>query len=128
MGRIARQADKSIFDHERGAERGKLKVLMATPRYFPFVGGVENHVHQVARRLARTGTDVTILTADSTGQLIRSEERDGVKIKRVRAFPAGRDYNWAPEIYRVITSGDWDLVHVQSYHTLFAPLAMLASL
>jgi glycosyltransferase involved in cell wall biosynthesis len=49
-----------------------------------------------------------------------------VKILRVRAFPRRRDYYFAPDIYRKILDGGWDIVHLQSYHTLVAPLAMLA--
>ena len=46
---------------------------------------------------------------------------------RVNSWPANRDYHFAPSIYRVITSGQWDLVHCQSYHTLVAPLALFAA-
>jgi glycosyltransferase involved in cell wall biosynthesis len=105
-----------------------LRVLLVTPRYFPYMGGVENHVYQVAQRLARAGVDVTVLTTDPGGQLPTNEQSGGVKIRRVRAWPAKRDYYFAPDICRVITCGSWDIVHIQSYHTLVAPLAMLAAL
>lgn len=105
-----------------------LRVLMVTPRFFPAIGGVETHVDQVARRLAQAGAAVTVLTTDRSGTLPPSEERDGVTIERVRAWPAERDYYLAPGVCRVIARGDWDLVHCQSYHTLVAPLAMLAAL
>jgi glycosyltransferase involved in cell wall biosynthesis len=104
------------------------KVLYVTPRYFPFIGGVENHVYQVASRLARLGVGVTVLTTDPSGQLPIRENIDGINIRRVRAWPAKQDYYFAPDIYRIITQECWDIVHVQSYHTLVAPLAMFASL
>ncbi len=100
---------------------------MVTPRYFPFMGGVENHVYEVARRLARLGVDITVLTTNTSGQLPTDELVDGIKIRRVRAWPAQRDYYFAPGIYRFIREGAWDIVHVQSYHTLVAPLAMFAA-
>jgi glycosyltransferase involved in cell wall biosynthesis len=56
------------------------------------------------------------------------ERLDGLKIRRVGAWPAKRDYYFAPGIYRVVAGGRWDIVHVQSYHTLVAPLAMIAAL
>jgi hypothetical protein len=34
---------------------GPLRVLLVTARYFPFSGGIETHVYEVARRLARKG-------------------------------------------------------------------------
>jgi len=109
-------------------ERGPLRALLVTPRYVPFIGGVEHHVSQIAQRLARNGVDVTVLTADPGGRLPTEEQLAGVTVRRVRAWPTERDYYFAPGIYRVIASGSWDIVHVQSYHTLVAPLAMLAAL
>lgn len=105
----------------------KLRVLMVTPRYFPYMGGVENHVYQVARRLAHAGTDITVLTTDPSQELAPAEEVAGVKIHRVAAWPAERDYYFAPDITGVIANGNWDVVHLQSYHTLVAPMAMLAA-
>lgn len=103
-----------------------LRILMVTPRYWPTTGGVQNHVAEVSRRLAALGHDVTVLTSNP-GEAPETEEQDGVAIRRVRAYPRGRDYTFAPAIVSVIASGRWDVVHVQSYHTLVAPLAMLAA-
>ncbi|MHB1131387.1 MAG: glycosyltransferase family 4 protein [Chloroflexota bacterium] len=111
----------------RDSRAAALRLLLVTPRYFPFMGGVETHVDQVARRLAGAGVDVTVLTTDPTGQLPGEEKTEGVTIRRVRAWPSQRDYYFAPGIYPAITRGGWDLVHIQSYHTLVAPLAMLAA-
>jgi glycogen synthase len=107
---------------------GTCRVLFVTARYFPHIGGVENHVYQVASRLARMGIDTTILTTDSSGQLPVTEYVEGVTIRRARSWPAREDYYFAPDIYRIITQEHWDIVHVQSYHTFVAPLAMLAAL
>ena len=110
-----------------GSKGPGLRVLMVTARYLPYMGGVENHVYEVARRLARQGVEVTVLTTDPGGQLKPSEQVEGVSIRRVRAWPAKADFYFAPGIYRVITQGNWDVVHVQCYHTLVPPLAMLAA-
>ena len=109
------------------AGANSLRVLMITPRFFPFMGGVENHVYEVARRLASRNVDITVLTTDPGGQLPADERVEGIKIRRVRAWPAQRDYYFAPDIYRIIRDGNWDIIHVQSYHTLVAPLAMFAA-
>lgn len=104
-----------------------LRILMVTPRYLPIMGGVENHVYQVARRLAHAGVDVTVLTTDPSKSLPATETMEDVRIQRVHAWPADRDYYFAPGLYKVIREGDWDLMHLQSYHTLVAPIAMLAA-
>lgn len=103
------------------------RVLVVTPRFPPLMGGVENHVLQVAHRLHHEA-DITVLTTDPSGQLPALDMVDGVSVRRVRAWPRGTDYHIAPGLWRIITHGQWDLVHVQSYHTAVAPLAMLASL
>lgn len=105
----------------------KMRILLVSARYFPFMGGTETHVYEVSRRLAIMGNQITILTADPTGVLPAHEDKDGVHIIRVQAYPAKRDYYFAPRIYPIITRGGWDLIHCQGYHTLVAPLAMLAA-
>lgn len=105
-----------------------LRVLMVTPRYFPYTGGSETHVYETARRLALSGSEVTVLTTDPGGKLATEEVLEGVHIRRVRAWPARKDYYFAPSLYRIITRGDWDVIHCQSYHTLVAPLAMFAAI
>jgi glycosyltransferase involved in cell wall biosynthesis len=63
-----------------------------------------------------------------SGALPTIEELEGKHIRRVRAWPANRDYYFAPGIYSAITHGQWDIIHCQGYHNLVPPLAMLAAL
>lgn len=105
-----------------------LKILFATPRFFPETGGVESHVYQVARRLAAQGHGVTVLTSDRSRALPAEETFENFQIKRVPAWPRGSDFYFAPGIYREVLKGDWDILHVQSYHTFVPPIAMLAAL
>ena len=104
-----------------------LRVLLVTARYFPLMGGVETHVYEVARRFARDGVDVTVLTTDPSGRLEPREQREGVEIVRVPAYPAHSDLYVAPSLYRVVADGDWDIVHCQGFHTFVPPVAMLAA-
>jgi glycosyltransferase involved in cell wall biosynthesis len=127
------QADRPGVD-ERPSQAGPslaedpLRVLYVTPRYLPEIGGVEAHVHAVASRLRAGGrAQVTVLTTDAEGGLPTLDYDGEIPIRRVRAHPRGRDWRFAPGLGAVIRSGDWDLVHVQSYHTFVAPLAMAAA-
>jgi glycosyltransferase involved in cell wall biosynthesis len=104
-----------------------LRVMLVASRYFPYIGGLETHVYEVGRRLARAGVEVTVLTTDPSGTLPLVEEIEGAQVRRVRAWPAKKDYYFAPAIYEVITRGRWDIVHCQGCHTLAPPLAMLAA-
>ena len=112
---------------ESDADAGPLRILMVTPRFPPDLGGVERHVQEVSRRLVRLGCDVTVLCTDRDGSRARRTELDGVHIHRVRAWPSSRDYYFAPGLWRAMGRGSWDVVHVQSYHTMVAPLAMCRS-
>jgi glycosyltransferase involved in cell wall biosynthesis len=112
----------------RDADGGPLRVLMVTPRSPLEQGGVERHVSEVSRRMAAAGAEVEVLCTDPEISAATSEERDGVRIRTVRAWPRGRDWYLAPRLWREIGRERWDLVHVQSYHTLVAPLAMLRAL
>jgi glycosyltransferase involved in cell wall biosynthesis len=109
------------------AENRALRVLLVATRYLPYIGGLETHVYEVGRRLASAGVDITILTTDLSGELPPTEEADGMHIHRVRAWPKNKDYHFAPDIYRFIMSGQWDLIHCQGYHTFVPPLAMFAA-
>ena len=110
------------------ADGGAPRVLMVTPRSPLSQGGVERHVMEVSRRLAATGVEVEVICADPELKAPRAETRDGVRIRTLRAWPRGRDWFFAPGIWRQMGREKWDLVHVQSYHTLVAPLAMLRAL
>jgi glycosyltransferase involved in cell wall biosynthesis len=110
------------------AQPTPLRVLLATARYFPYTGGTETHVYEVARRLARRKVQVTVLTTDPSGQLATEEEIEGVYVRRVHAWPAKGDYYFAPDVYRIIAEGTWDIVHCQGCHTFVPPIAMLAAL
>ncbi len=104
-----------------------LRLALVCARYLPFVGGIELHVHEVARRLAARGVQVTILTTDPAGTLPPQESVEGFEVRRVRAYPSDRDYYVAPRIYRELERGSFDLVHVQGYQTFVAPIALLAT-
>jgi glycosyltransferase involved in cell wall biosynthesis len=111
-------------------ETSTLRVLMVTPRYFPYMGGLETHVHEAGRRLVKSGVDVTLLTTAPHAHptpLPKEEVKEGMHVIRVRAWPPERDYYLAPEIYSIIKRGGWDLVHCQGCHTFVPPLAMLAA-
>ncbi len=105
-----------------------LRVLMVTPRSPLLQGGVERHVMETSRRIAAAGAEVEVLCTEPGGPKLAEEVRDGVTIRTVRSWPADRDWCLAPRLWREMSRRPWDVVHVQSYHTLVAPLAMLRAL
>ena len=107
-----------------------MNILMVTAQYFPVMGGIETHVHEVGRRLVRAGVNVTVLTTrpqlDEVA-VANKEVIEGMNVIRVPSWPSQRDYYLAPEMYAVIRNKPWDLVHCQGCHTLVPPLAMAAA-
>ncbi|WP_353827029.1 glycosyltransferase family 4 protein [Agromyces sp. SYSU T0242] len=63
------------------ADRGRrLRVALVTSSYAPHVGGVEEHVRQVAHELLETGTAVEVWSVDrGTGPVVR--EVEGVTVR-----------------------------------------------
>jgi glycosyltransferase involved in cell wall biosynthesis len=104
------------------------RVLMVTPRSPLAQGGVERHVLEVSTRMAAAGVHVEVICTDPDADRAGEQTHEGVRIRTLRARPRGRDWHLAPEIWRAMGEGKWDIVHVQSYHTLVAPLAMLRAL
>lgn len=111
-----------------GDSGGSPRVLMVTPRSPLSQGGVERHVMEVSRRAVAAGAEVEVLCTEPGGPALQEEEREGVTIRTVRAWPANRDWCLAPRIWREMSRRPWDVVHVQSYHTFVAPLAMFRAL
>lgn len=123
-GLLRRRRGAAAPPHQH-ADADHQRILMVTPRSPLLQGGVERHVLEVSTRLAKTGAVVKVLCAEPGGPGLQEQERDGVTIRSVRAWPADRDYYLAPAIWREMARGRWDVIHIQSYHTLVAPLAML---
>lgn len=107
-----------------------LRVLMVAARYLPDMGGIETHVHEVSRRLAKTGDfEITVLATDRTRSRPRREVIESVTVLRVPAWPSNRDYYLAPGIASVVGQrGRWDIVHCQGIHTPVPVLTMFSAI
>ncbi len=93
-----------------------LRIIIATPRFFPHQGGVENHVYQTARRFASLGHQVVVYTSNQGRALAEHETIDGIAVRRFASYPAGSDLYYAPGLYRAIAAAgrDCDVVHIQN--------------
>ena len=105
----------------------RLRVLQVALGYFPYAGGLETHVHEVSKRLAKSGVETTVLTVDTSRRLPRVEHIDGVQVRRVHGWPGNREFCLAPDLHREILNGSWDVIHCQGIHTLVPPLAMVSA-
>lgn len=95
-----------------------MRILYVSDSYPPVVNGVSYVVEHLACHMAKKGHEVEVLTVDSTWQLPRVEERDGVLIRRVPGFSPGRSYHFpSPEILRSL-NGEFDVTHIHNFHSV----------
>jgi glycosyltransferase involved in cell wall biosynthesis len=104
-----------------------LRVLMVCARFPPYIGGTEAHVSELSCRLADRGHQVNVLTTVLDPTEASEQVERGVVVRRVRAYPRRADLHMAPELHALVRDSGADIVHVQGYHTLVAPVAMNAA-
>ena len=101
---------------------------MVAASFYPDLGGLETHVYEVTRRITiNDNLDMTVLTTDRSGTYPATENLEGFRVVRCRAYPRRRDYYFAPGIYRHILNNNYDLIHCQGIHTAVPILAMMAA-
>lgn len=102
-----------------------MKIAIVCPRYPPAVGGAEKYLEEVAKRLAGKGYGVEVFTSDYEQHLgfvklddgiPREEEKEGVKIARLRSFPWKRyGYLITPSMVPRILSSKPDVVYAAGF-------------
>jgi glycosyltransferase involved in cell wall biosynthesis len=105
-----------------------LRVAHLTSKYVPFAGGVEQHVQMLARGMVARGHHVDVLTSDADGRLPPSQELDGARVRRFRAYGASA-YRLAPGLSAWLwrNSSGYDVLHAHSYHQPLIAQAALAA-
>lgn len=75
-------------------------------------------VQAISERLVNRGHDVTVLTADASADVPRSETRNGVTVHRHRAVSPGGAFHVAPGISLAVRQAGADVVHAHNVHSL----------
>jgi len=103
-----------------------LSVVHVTPRYFPFIGGMEYVVKSLAEEMSRIGHDVTVLTLNHVGRLPRKERVDGVTVERFSGFSIHNAYHVpGPKFLFSLLREKSDVVHVHNIHALTCLLTLV---
>jgi glycosyltransferase involved in cell wall biosynthesis len=103
-----------------------LRILLVTDFYWPYLGGVEQHVRSLAHSLVRRGHHVTVATLAGK-DLAADEDDNGVRIRRLRSASqrmpwlfSSPERPWAPpvpdpaitwQLRRLIVEDPPDIVH-----------------
>jgi glycosyltransferase involved in cell wall biosynthesis len=103
-----------------------MRILLVTDFYWPYLGGVEQHVRSLARSLVRRGHHVTVATLAGK-DLADDENDDGVRVRRLRSTSqrmpwlfSSPERPWAPplpdpaitwQLRKLISADPPDIVH-----------------
>lgn len=104
-----------------------LRIAMVTARYLPETGGTEVHTHEVAERLVRRGAEVVVIATTSQRTISDPSTDSPFRVMKVHAWTKRLDLYFAPGLMRELKAAKPDIVHCQGFHTLVAPIAMLAA-
>jgi glycosyltransferase involved in cell wall biosynthesis len=104
-----------------------MKILQVCPRFFPYIGGIGEHVRNISEELARK-YDVSVFTTDPFGKLPKQEIINGVKVRRFKSWAPNEAYYFSRALkkYLMENSGDYDVVHAHGYHAFPALYAAQA--
>lgn len=104
-----------------------MKIAYVTPRFHPHIGGVETHVYEIAKRIAKE-FEVEVLTTDPTGKLPKIDEIEGFRVRRFRSYAPSEAYYFSPELYNYLkrNSEEYDLIHGHNYHALTSVISFMA--
>ena len=96
-----------------------MRIALAGPGYPPVLGGVEKVLAQSARALVRAGHTVEVFVQDPRPGAPRLEHDGPIPVHRFASL-GPHDYPVAPGLWRALAarSGEFDIVHGHSYHTL----------
>ena len=104
------------------------KVAQVSPRFAPFIGGIETHVEEISTRLCNLGVDIEILTTDPSHSLPDEEVIHGIKVRRFKSWAPADSYYFSTTLSRFLKnhSSDYDIVHAHSLHAIPAYYASMS--
>lgn len=101
-----------------------MKIVFLARRFYPDVGGVEKHVHEISKRLIKKGHRVTVIT-ESVGN---QEELEGIQIKRIYKTPNNwtkKFYIWKWMLSNASLFKQADIVHAHDVYYYYWPIKLL---
>lgn len=102
-----------------------MRIAQVVASYHPRIGGVETHVRRLAQGCAAAGDEVTIFTHRFDGSPL-DEWDNAVRVRRLPLTVSSETFPFSLTLFRHLRScaGNFDLVHVHSYHTLVGHAAV----
>jgi glycosyltransferase involved in cell wall biosynthesis len=93
-----------------------LRILLVSPRYFPYIGGVEAHVKEISERLVKRGYDVEVLSCDPSLGLPEEMDINGVHVRLFKAWAPNEAYFFSNSLSKYLKNlKSVDIIHAHSY-------------
>ena len=109
----------------RIVEKRPMHVLQVTPKYCPNIGGVETVVQKISETLIAHNMKVTVYSVDLNSSVRKTQNINGVSVKRFKPFLGDPFYLPEPEFSLALRHEKADIIHVHNIHTLPPLLAAL---
>ena len=103
-------------------------ITYVSPRYPPYIGGVETHVSELTTRASGRFRRVSVVTTDPSGGLPSTQSLgNGSTIFRVRSFAPGGNYHFpmSASFVKILRSCRSRILHLHSIHDVPGPLAAI---
>jgi len=88
----------------------KLKILQTPVRFHPYIGGVENYVYELSKRLSEFGHEVMVLCSNE-GYSDGKDNREQIKVKRLRYVCKIANTNITPALPFNLIFNEFDVIH-----------------
>jgi len=101
-----------------------MRVVMSILRFKPAIGGGEEHVHQLSKKLVENGHQVVIFTSDLKTHYPKpaylnkesiKESYDGLPVKRFHALCMTKEYPLLQGLTKSLLKEDFDIIHAHGY-------------
>jgi 1,2-diacylglycerol 3-alpha-glucosyltransferase len=103
-------------------------ITFVSPRYSPYIGGVETHVGELTARAPSRFRRVSVVTTDPSGSLPTTEKLgNSSTIFRVRSFAPGENYHFpiSASLVKILRECRSRILHLHSIHDVPGPLAAI---
>jgi glycosyltransferase involved in cell wall biosynthesis len=103
-------------------------ITFVSPRYPPYIGGVETHVAEITARASARFRRVSVVTTDPSGDLPATQSfGDVLTVFRVRSFAPGENYHFpiSTSLVKILRTCRSRILHLHSIHDVPGPLAAI---
>ncbi|MBD3155889.1 MAG: glycosyltransferase [Candidatus Aenigmarchaeota archaeon] len=113
------------YRHQKIRRGGLMKIIQVSPTFHPDIGGIETHVKEISKRLAKKH-EVYVYTTTKFKDYKKEGIIDEIKIRRFKSYAPSNAYFFSPGLYKALKNEECDILHLHNFHAFPAYLAYRA--